>query len=49
MKHAYQRVVEGPDTLRLYLKEISRFPQLTFEEEQELGARIQAGDQAAFR
>jgi RNA polymerase primary sigma factor len=49
MKHAYERVVEGPDTLRLYLKEISRFPQLTAEEEQEIGARIQGGDEAAFR
>jgi RNA polymerase primary sigma factor len=49
MKHIYERVVEGPDTLRLYLKEISQFPQLTAEEEQELGARVQAGDEAAFR
>jgi RNA polymerase primary sigma factor len=45
----YERVVEGPDTLRLYLKEISQFPQLTREEEQDLGARIQKGDQEAFR
>jgi len=45
----YQRVVEGPDTLRLYLKEISQFPQLTPEEEQNLGARIQKGDEDAFR
>jgi RNA polymerase primary sigma factor len=49
MKHTYERVVEGPDTLRLYLKEISRFPQLTADEEQDLGARVQAGDEAAFR
>jgi len=49
MKHAYERVVEGPDTLRLYLKEISQFPQLRAEEEQELGSRVQAGDEAAFR
>jgi RNA polymerase primary sigma factor len=49
MKHTYERVVEGPDTLRLYLKEISHFPQLTADEEQKLGARVQAGDEAAFR
>src|SRR5919109_1235655 len=46
---SYERVVEGPDTLSLYLKEISRFRQLTAEEEQELGSRIQAGDEEAFR
>src|SRR5437764_1045625 len=46
---SYERVVEGPDTLRLYLKEISRFPQLTPEEEQELGGRVQKGDEEAFR
>jgi RNA polymerase primary sigma factor len=45
----YERVVEGPDTLRLYLKEISQFPQLTPEEERELGARVQKGDEDAFR
>jgi len=49
MKHTYERVVEGPDTLRLYLKEISQFPQLKADEEQDLGARVQAGDEAAFR
>src|SRR5262245_4047456 len=45
----YQRVVEGPDALRIYLKEISQFPQLTAEQEQELGAQVQSGDQEAFR
>ena len=45
----YERVVEGPDALRLYLKEISKFPQLTPEEEKELGARVQRGDDEAFR
>jgi len=45
----YERVVEGPDALRLYLKEISKFPQLTPEEEKVLGARVQKGDEEAFR
>jgi len=46
---AYERVVEGPDALRLYLKEISKFPQLTPEEEKEIGVRVQKGDEEAFR
>src|ERR1041384_358187 len=45
----YERVVDGPDTLRLYLKEISQFPQLTPDEEKELGARVQKGEEDAFR
>jgi RNA polymerase primary sigma factor len=49
MKTTYERVVEGPDTLRLYLREISNFPQLTAEEEQDLGACVQRGDEDAFR
>jgi RNA polymerase primary sigma factor len=35
--------------LRLYLKEISTIPLLTADEEKALGARIQAGDQAALQ
>jgi RNA polymerase primary sigma factor len=45
----YERVVEGPDALRLYLKDISKFPQLSPEEEKELGVRVQKGDEEAFR
>jgi RNA polymerase primary sigma factor len=45
----YDRVVEGPDALRLYLKEISKFPQLSPDEEKDLGARVQKGDEAAFQ
>src|SRR5215469_3994108 len=45
----YERVVEGPDALRLYLKDISKFPQLSPEEEKELGVRVQQGDEEAFR
>jgi RNA polymerase primary sigma factor len=43
----YEHAVAGPDTLRLYLKDISRFPQLTAEEEKDLGARVQKGDEEA--
>jgi RNA polymerase primary sigma factor len=45
----YEHVVEGPDTLRLYLKEISQFPQLTPDEEKEVARRVQKGDESAFR
>jgi RNA polymerase primary sigma factor len=44
----YEHAVAGPDTLRLYLKDISRFPQLTAVEEKDLGARVQKGDEGAF-
>jgi RNA polymerase primary sigma factor len=48
MKHLmYEPVVEGPDTLRLYLKDISRFPQLTLAEEQALAQRAKSGDEDA--
>jgi RNA polymerase primary sigma factor len=46
---SYERVVDGPDTLRIYLQEISKFPQLTPEQEKELGRRVQQGDEEAFR
>src|SRR5215475_7253187 len=45
----YEHIVQGPDTLRMYLKDISRFPQLSAEKEQELGRRVRGGDEAAFR
>jgi len=37
----------GLSAIALYLKEISKKPRLTFEEEQELGKRIASGDQEA--
>lgn len=50
MKRApYEPVVEGPDTLRLYLKDISRFPQLTAEEEHDLAALAKGGNEDSFR
>jgi RNA polymerase primary sigma factor len=39
----------GSESLRKYLKEISRLPRITASEERELGARIQGGDGAALR
>ena len=48
MKHlTYEPVVEGPDTLRIYLKDISKFPQLTLAEEQNLAQRAKSGDESA--
>jgi RNA polymerase primary sigma factor len=45
----YEPVVAGPDALRIYLKDIARFPQLTAEEEQSLGRGVRDNDEAAFR
>src|ERR1043165_7479466 len=48
MKHlTYEPVVEGPDTLRIYLKDIAQFPQLTLAEEQNLAQRAKSGDEDA--
>jgi RNA polymerase primary sigma factor len=45
---SYEPVTVGPDALRLYLKEISRFPQLSPEDERELGTRARKGDGTAI-
>jgi RNA polymerase primary sigma factor len=50
MKTIFQeRVVDGPDTFRMYLKDLARFPQLTPEQEHELAVQVRAGDEDAFR
>ena len=50
MKTIFQeRVAEGPDTFRMYLKDLSQFPQLTPEQEHELALRVREGDEEAFR
>ena len=46
---AYQPAVEGPDMLRLYLKDIAKYPQLTAEEERYLAERSRSGDEDASR
>jgi RNA polymerase primary sigma factor len=46
---AYEPAVEGPDMLRLYLKDISKYPQLSPIEERELAERARAGDESAQR
>jgi RNA polymerase primary sigma factor len=45
----YEPAVEGPDMLRLYLKDISKYPQLTAMEEHDLAVLAQGGDQSALR
>ncbi len=47
-RQSYQRVVSS-DSLRIYLKEISEFPQLSPAEEKEIAVRVRAGDEDAFR
>jgi RNA polymerase sigma factor (sigma-70 family) len=41
------RVHDEPEAVKLYLKEIRKTPLLRFEQEQELGKRIKAGDEDA--
>ena len=47
-RQSYQKVVSS-DSLRIYLKEISEFPQLGPAEEKEIAVRVRAGDEDAFR
>ena len=44
-----ERGVEGPDTFRMYLKDLAKFSQLTPEQERDLSVRARAGDEEAFR
>jgi RNA polymerase primary sigma factor len=46
---AYEPAVEGPNMLRLYLKDIAKYPQLTAAEEHEIGVLARSGDQDALR
>jgi len=46
---AYETAVEGPDMLRLYLKDIAKYAQLTPAEEHEIGVLARAGDPDASR
>jgi len=48
LKKYYQRELSS-DSLRLYLKEISRIPEISPEEEKALAERIQQGDEEALR
>jgi RNA polymerase primary sigma factor len=43
------KATQSRDALRIYFKEISKFPLLTVPEEQELGRAIQQGDEAAVK
>src|SRR6185436_8777076 len=50
MKTLFQeRESDSPDTLRLYLKDLAKLPQLTPEEEHDLALKSRAGDEGAFR
>ncbi len=44
-----ERGAEGPDTFRMYLKDLAKFSQLTPEQERDLSIRARAGDEEAFR
>jgi len=46
---AYEPAVEGPDMLRLYLKDIAKYPQLSAPEEHEIGVLARSGDGNALR
>ena len=47
-RQSYQKIVSS-NSLRIYLKEISEFPQLSPAEEKEIATRLRAGDDDAFR
>lgn len=47
-RQGYPKVVSS-DSLRIYLKEISQFPQLSPAEEKQIAAKLRAGDDDAFR
>ena len=51
MQSARRRPLSSDDaeTLSYYVREISKFPRLTPEEEKELGRRVREGDEAALR
>ena len=44
-----ETMLSDPDIVRLYMREISRFPLLSAEEERELAKRVEAGDAKAIR